>query len=179
MPDKKDLTLISIFQVEKGESIEQDFLIPKNNWCFNHWLNNKDSDVVLRLVADIDIENSHLYINGKRLGTVASLLVNKTGKFYSYPVYNYIVKLPKEVFFGVNKITIKITSTKDYSLAYSSGIHPFPVFSHCRLIKADGSMQDISNNYYHRRFRFDNVIYLISTKYFTKDKDPLIMGTIF
>ncbi|MDD5136542.1 MAG: hypothetical protein PHN63_04260, partial [Candidatus Omnitrophica bacterium] len=180
VPNVQDLTVCSVFNVNAGESIEEDFFIPKTDWRLNRLLDRPDIETVLRILIDADMEDAHLYINGKDMGTLSSLLVKKSdGIFFNtFPVYDCIVKFPKEILRGSDKVTIRITAGDGFSMAYSSGIHPFPAVSHSRLIAPDGTAEDLSGRYYNRRFRFQNAIYLISNKYYTKEKYPMVFGAI-
>lgn len=185
VPNYQDLRIISILDIARGDSVEQDFLIFQKDWKFTRLLHDPDVEPVLRLLGDFDPESTYIYINGTKIGSLSSLLICKTeNPFYGFPVYNYLLKFPKNFLINTTKITIRIFSQGNFKLAHSSGIHPLPLVSHARLIKTDGIIEDISNKYYHRRFRFQIAIYLISSKYLISNKyfagayDPLILGII-
>lgn len=177
----QDMTMFALFQVNGGEAIEQDFLLPRKDWKLNRLLYDPNIYPVLRIIADdIDAEKATIYVNGIDIGKVSSLLISKGDKgWYGFPVRNYILKLPKTVFINADKITIRMSAGNRFKMAYSNGIHPLPHFPHTRLIKADGSVEDLSSRYYHRRFRFQIEICLISEKYFYNEyHSPLVFGTI-
>lgn len=185
IPNYKDLTFISVFDIDQGNSVEQDFLILPKDWKLDRLLHNPDVEPFMRLLGDFDLENTYLYVNGAKIGSFSSLLICKSeNPSFNLPIYNYILKFPKNLLQNTTKITIGIFSRGNFKFAYSSGIHPLPLVSHTRLIKADGIVEDISNKYYHRRFRFQIGIYLISNKYLIPNKDllggydPLIFGII-
>jgi hypothetical protein len=184
-PNYKDLTIISVYDIAQGNSVEQDFLILPNDWKLDRLLTNPDVEPVIRLLGDLDPENTSIYMNGVKLGSLSSLLIGKSeNPSFNLPIYNYLLKFPKKFLHNTAKITLRIFSQRSFKLAYSSGVHPLPMVPHTRLIKANGMVEDISNQYYHRRFRFQIGIYLISNKYAVPNKDliggidPLIWGVI-
>jgi hypothetical protein len=184
MPNSKDLVAalsVGPLEVKGGQAIEQDFWLPGSSWRLGRLLADPSIKAELRLVADeVDLDGSHLYVNGKDVGTIGALLIRKdSGRFYGLPVYNYRLKCPKETLGGAVKITIRISAGKGFRIAYTSGIHPLPLTSHVRIIEDDGSVRDLSNEYYHGRFRFAAVIYLYSDKYSTESGSPLLFGTIY
>ncbi|MEW5758327.1 MAG: hypothetical protein AB1755_02500 [Candidatus Omnitrophota bacterium] len=179
-PIGKDSTVFSEFQVNTGEAMEQDFFLPKSNWRFNRLMNDDNIEVVLRLMIDFDVKNSSIYINGNDIGKLSSLIIYKSDKFFYnvFPVYNFLLKLPKDLLKNQDKITIRIVSKKAFKIGYSSGVHPLPKIPHSRLIKTDGIVEDISDRYYNRRFRFQNVIYFISKKHTAANKNSLMENNL-
>ena len=98
---------------------------------------------------------------------------------YSIPnAYNYILQISKEDIADNPIISIELISPTDYLLGYSSGIAPLRVIPHDIRIYPNGIWEDISSNYYHRRFRFSMVIYFVSKVYLSQGNDPLILGSI-
>ncbi len=185
IPNYQDLTVISVFDIDQRDSVEQDFLILPKDRKLDSLLRNPDVESVMRLLGDFDPESTEIYVNGARIGNLSSLLICKSeNRVFKLPIYDYILKFPKTSLDHTTKITIKIFSQRNFKLAYSSGIHPLPSVSHTRRIKADGIIEDLSNKYYHRRFRFQIGIYFISNKYLIPNKnllggyDPLIFGII-
>ncbi len=186
-PNTKDLGG-GVIKVNAGEYIEQDFLLPGSDWRLNRLLNRTDIEAVLRTEGYFDLEDTYLYVNDKYIGELSSLLADNY--FKPLPdsvksIHKYLFKFPKDMLKNTNKITIRFTSQKEFEITYSSGIHPLPLSPHCRLIRADGSVEDVSERFYNRRCRYANVIYLYSNKYYPKKqfhpnypKSPLILGSI-
>ena len=183
-PNTKDLGG-GILTVNVGEYIEQDFWLPESDWRLNRLLKRPDIEAIIRTKGIINLENSYLYVNDKYIGELSSLHANE----YWTPLpdttntaQNYLFKFPKDLLRNSKKVSIRIASKKEFRIEYTSGIHPLPLSPHSRLVRADGSVEDLSERYYNRRFRFGNVIYLYSNKYLGKDspflKTPLILGSI-
>ena len=175
-----DLTMLSFYEVSGGEAIEQDFYLPESDWRLARLLNDSEISTVLRIIGNMgDEEGVHLYANGQDIGSLSQLLISKSDPMYSIPnASNYIVSFPKKLIENTPIISIRLTSKTDYLLGYNSGIAPLPKIPHAKRVYANGNVEDIASNYYHRRFRFSMVIYFVSKRYFSGDSDPLILGSI-
>ena len=178
--NSQDLTIFKIYDVRAGEAVEQDFYLPEDDPQLLRLLADPGIDAVLRLLGNFDVEETTVSINGNELGTLAALLVSDPqGPFSGNPVSNYIIAIPKDTLSGGSKVTIRIESGADYQVTYSSGIHPLPPGAHSRLVKTDGSVVDLAAKFSNGRFRFQNGIYLISNRFYSKKfNSPLVFGTI-
>ncbi|NPV87058.1 MAG: hypothetical protein HPY45_13750 [Anaerolineae bacterium] len=176
----QDLTVCAVMPFAPDETLEQDFWLDPSDWRLERLMARDDTEVLLRLLGDYgDPQQVSIFINGRRMGSLASLLYTRTETpFYGYPVYNHYLRIPKDALQGAERITLRIQSSAGFHQAYSSGIHPLPQTAHSRLIAADGTAVDLAQRYFHRRFRFQNVWYIISTRYRTERGSPLVLGVI-